>query len=133
MIGKLKKGFCILTKQEAVFAYLSPCFFNSNTSSGRIVPSGKDNQKKALAYKKLIFLRYERTYGQKFGNIKKCIEVIKPVYCKYDGERVPTYPSDEQFGPYGYCCNINDYWLKEKIDFWLKNGLQHFTAPKKKL
>ena len=75
---------------------------------------------------------YERTYGHKIGNIKKCIEVIKPVYRKYDGERVPTYPSDEQFGPYGYCCNIKDYWLKEKIDFWLKNGLQHFTPPKTK-
>lgn len=33
---------------------------------------------------------YERTYGQKTGDIKKCIEVIKPVYYKYDGERVPT-------------------------------------------
>lgn len=76
---------------------------------------------------------YERTYGQKIGNIKKCIEVIKPVYRTYNGERVPTYPSDEQFGSYGYCCNIKDYWLKEKIDFWLKNGLKHFTSPKKRL
>lgn len=76
---------------------------------------------------------YERTYGQRIGNIKKCIEVIKPVYYTYDGERVPTYPSDEQFGSYGYCCNIKDYWLKEKIDFWLKNGLKHFTSPKKRM
>ena len=71
---------------------------------------------------------YERTYGQKSGNIKKCIEVIKPVYYKYDGVRTPTYPRDEQFGQYGYCCNVNDYNLQEKIEFWLANGLQSYTA-----
>lgn len=71
---------------------------------------------------------YERTYGQKSGNVKKCIEVIKPVYYKYDGERVPTYPRDEQFGQYGYCCNIKDYNLQDKINFWLQNGLQSYTA-----
>ena len=71
---------------------------------------------------------YERTYGQKSGNIKKCIEVIKPKYFKYDGVRVPTYPCDEQFGQYGYCCSINDRYLQEKINFWLANGLQRYTA-----
>lgn len=71
---------------------------------------------------------YERTYGQKTGDIKKCIEVIKPVYCKYDGERVPTYPCDEQFGTYGYCLNIKDYKLQDKIEFWLANGLQRYHA-----
>lgn len=71
---------------------------------------------------------YERTYGQKSGDIKKCIEVIKPVYYKYDGVRVPTYPSDERFGKYGYCCNINDRHLQDKINFWLQNGIVSYTA-----
>ena len=74
---------------------------------------------------------FERTYGPK-RNRKKCIEVIKPAYRKVNDEVLPTYPSSSMFGSYGYCCNINDYWLKEKIDFWLKNGLQHFTPPKTK-
>lgn len=74
---------------------------------------------------------YERTYGHKTGNVKKCIEVIKPVYRNYDGERVPTYPGDERFGPYGYCLNSNDYWLEEKLDFYLSNGLKRFVPPKK--
>lgn len=71
---------------------------------------------------------YERTYGQKTGNIKKCIEVIKPVYFNYDGVRTPTYPRDEQFGQYGYCCSINDRYLQEKINFWLANGLVSYSA-----
>lgn len=73
---------------------------------------------------------YERTYGKKNIGIHKCIEVIRPVYVKQDGQRIPTYPCSEQFGSYGYCCNINDYWLKEKIAFWGENGLQHFVPPK---
>lgn len=74
---------------------------------------------------------YERTYGRK-GHRMKCIEVIKPAYWKVNGEVLPTYPSSSMFGSYGYCVNIKDYWLKEKINFWLKNGLQHFTPPKTK-
>ena len=71
---------------------------------------------------------YERTYGQKIGNIKKYIEVIRPFYSYINGERKALYPSDEQFGSYGYCCNIKDYKLQNKINFWLANGLQRYTA-----
>lgn len=72
---------------------------------------------------------YERTYGHKIGNVKKCIEVIKPVYRLQDGERIPTYPCSEQFGPHGYCLDSNDYRLKEKLEFYLSCGLKHFTPP----
>lgn len=71
---------------------------------------------------------YERTYGQKTGNIKKCIEVIKPVYFKYDGVKTPTYPCNEQFCTYGYCLNIKDSKLQDKINFWLKNGIVSYAA-----
>lgn len=74
---------------------------------------------------------YERTYGPK-KNRKKCIEVIKPAYRKVNGEVLPTYPSSSMFGQLGYCVNIKDYWLKERIEFWLANGLKHFTPPKTK-
>lgn len=72
---------------------------------------------------------YGRTYGHRVNNIKKCIEVIKPVYRVQDGERIPTYPSDENFGSCGYCCNSNDCWLREKLAFWLENGLERFVPP----
>ena len=71
---------------------------------------------------------FERTYGQKSGNIKKCIEVIRPFYSYINGERKALYPSDEQFGSHGYCCNIKDYHLQDKINFWLKNGIVSYTA-----
>ena len=70
---------------------------------------------------------YERTYGPK-SNRKKCIEVIRPVYQNYNGERIALYPSTSKFGQYGYCCNIKDYHLQDKISFWLANGLQRYTA-----
>ena len=70
---------------------------------------------------------YERTYGPE-SNRKKCIEVIRPFYSKINGERKALYPSTEQFGKYGYCCNIKDYKLQDKINFWLKNGIVSYTA-----
>ena len=70
---------------------------------------------------------YERTYGPK-SNRKKCIEVIRPVYRNYNGERIALYPADSEFGIYGYCCSINDRYLQDKINFWLANGLQRYTA-----
>lgn len=75
---------------------------------------------------------YERTYGHRVKNIKKCIEVVKPVWRERDGERIPIYPATSQFGEYGYCLNSNDYWLKEKLEFYLANGLKHFTPPVKR-
>ena len=70
---------------------------------------------------------YERTYGPKSSR-KKCIEVIRPFYTKINGERKALYPSAEQFGKYGYCCNIKDFHLQEKINFWLKNGIISYSA-----
>ena len=72
---------------------------------------------------------YERTYGPK-RNRKKCIEVIRPKYRNYNGERIALYPSASEFGEYGYCCNIKDYNLQDKINFWLKNGIVSYTARK---
>lgn len=37
-------------------------------------------------------------------------------------------PTTEQFGKYGYCCNIKDYHLQDKIEFWLKNGIVSYAA-----
>ena len=70
---------------------------------------------------------YERTYGPK-SNRKKCIEVIRPKYRNYNGERIALYPSASEFGEYGYCCNIKDYNLQDKINFWLKNGIVSYAA-----
>lgn len=75
---------------------------------------------------------YERTYGHRVKNIKKCIEVVKPVWKEQDGERIPIYPKPSQFGEYGYCLNSNDYWLKEKLEFYLANGIRRFVPPTKK-
>ena len=72
---------------------------------------------------------YERTYGPK-SNRKKCIEVIRPKYRNYNGERIALYPSASEFGEYGYCCNIKDYNLQDKINFWLKNGIVSYAARK---
>lgn len=70
---------------------------------------------------------YERTYGPK-SNRKKCIEAIKPYYRNINGKRMALYPSAAQFGQYGYCCNVNDYNLQDKINFWLKNGIVSYAA-----
>ena len=72
---------------------------------------------------------YERTYGPK-SNRKKCIEVIRPIYQNYNDERIALYPSTSKFGQYGYCCSINDRYLQEKINFWLKNGIVSYTTRK---
>lgn len=60
---------------------------------------------------------YRREWKDCNGNINYCYEVIKPV------GKDRHYPCSEDFGTYGLCISKNDRYLKEKIDWYINNGL----------
>lgn len=65
---------------------------------------------------------YERYGEDKDGGERLvCLEVVKPVYAKLlSNERVPAYPSSEQFGTYGKCVDLNRY-TDRMVDYYVNN------------
>lgn len=67
-----------------------------------------------------------------------CIEVVKPKYVRQpDGTRVGIYPSDEDFGTYGYCISSNAWYKDQMVEFLVNNpdkwGAQDIYEFKKTL
>lgn len=60
---------------------------------------------------------YRREWTDTCGNPNYCYEVVRPI------GKDRHYPGSEDFGTYGLCISNNDRYLKEKIDWYLNNGL----------
>ena len=86
--------------------------------------TGGDYRFSSKIYKKIdgdklskSIICYRREWRDCNGNINYCYEVIKPV------GKDRHYPCSEDFGTYGLCISKNDRYLKEKIGWYLNNGL----------
>ena len=60
---------------------------------------------------------YRREWMDTCGNPNYCYEVVRPI------GKDRHYPGSEDFGTYGLCISKNDRYLKDKIDWYLNNGL----------
>ena len=73
--------------------------------------------------KELDIYCYRREWKDRNGNLNHCFEIIKPV------GKDRHYPRSEQFGVYGLCISKNDRYLKEKIQWYMKNGIGERFPP----